>query len=120
MAVEDGAVFANDEDGALDTEDGDTNVVELAHGLVGVGEEWEWQTQLVAILVVRVEAVCANRCNLQSCGLDFWVGVTRPCELVSSAGGVIFGVEDKKQGGFLKGLAQSKTAMGPWQEEIRG
>lgn len=124
--VGDAAALVDDEGGAFDAEDFFAvhglffdDAVEPADGAVGVAEERVGQADFGAEFFVGGQAVAADAEDDSSGGDDFGVDVAKLASFVSSAGGVVFGVEEEDDFCAAVGAEAHRRPAGGREGEVR-
>lgn len=122
----DAAVFVDDEGGAFDAEDFFAvhgffldDSVEAADGSVGVAEERIGQADFGAELFVGGDAVAADAEYGRAGGDDVGVDVAKLASFVSSAGGVVFGVEEEDDFFAAVGAQAHRRPAGGRERKVR-
>lgn len=124
--VGDAAAFVDDEGGAFDAEDFFAvhgffldYAVEPANGAVGVAEKRVGQGDFGAEFFVGGEAVAADAEDYGPGGDDFGMNVAKLASFVSSAGGVVFRVEEEDDFCAAVGSEAHRSPAGGREGEVR-
>lgn len=122
----DPAAFVDDEGGAFDAEDFFAvhgffldDAVEPADGAVGIAEKRVGQGDFGAEFFVGCEAVAADAEDDGPGGDDFGVDVAKLASFVSSAGGVVFGIEEEDDFCAAVGAEAHRRPAGGRECEVR-
>jgi hypothetical protein len=124
--VSDATAFVDDEGGAFDAEDFFAvhgffldDAIEPADGTVGVAQKRVGQGDFGAEFLVGGQAVAADAEDYGPGGDDFGVDVAKLASFVSSAGGVVFRVEEEDDFFAAVGAEARRRPAGGREGEVR-